>query len=129
MGTINNVDPKYDFARSDMLGSRGGVAPLFIGAAQICADSAPSLVAAIQKYELVALTDTGLTTFLVGTHNASQAVIASQPCSAINQQIPYWNEGAFNNDAIVWPIDATLDNLAKRKAFLNGTNLKVGHTI
>ena len=130
MSTINNVPDDRDLAKGvDIVATRAGVAPLFIGAAQICADSAPSLVASIKKYELVALTPTGITTFVVGTHSADQAVIASQPITKIGQACPYWNEGHFNDAAIAWPVNAALDSLAKRKAFLNGTNLKVGHTI
>lgn len=130
MSTINNAPDDYDLAKTPTtVITRGGVAPLFIGAAQVCADSAPSKVAAIQKYQLIALEADGVTTFVVGTHNASQAVIASQPITKIGQAVPYWNEGEFNNAAIIWPADASLDTLAKRKAFLNGTNLKVGHTI
>jgi hypothetical protein len=130
MSSINNAPDDFDLAKTPTnVIVRGGVAPLFTGAAQTCADSAPSLVASIKKYELIALTDTGVTTFVVGTHNASQAVIASQPITKIGQACPYWNEGEFNNAAIVWPADPALDSLAKRKAFLNGTNIKVGHTI
>ena len=110
MSKINHVRDDYDLARGvDTVLTRGGVAPLFTGAAQICADSAPSLVASIKKYELVALTDTGLTTFVVGTHEASQAVIASQPITKVGQQCPYWNEGEFNHAAIHFPVHASLD--------------------
>lgn len=98
---------------------------LFIGEAYICTDSAPAL-AAVAKYQVLALTATGVTPYVVGTHNGQQAVIAAQ-AGAIGGQIPYWNAGKFNHAVLIWP--AGLDTLAKRKAELAGSPLMVGHLI
>jgi hypothetical protein len=89
-------------------------------------DAAPSLVASIAKYQVVALVATGVTTFVVGTHTAAQAVIAAQPVTAIGQACPYFNAGKFNHAALVWPADASIDTYAERKAFFAGTTIKIG---
>jgi hypothetical protein len=129
MSTINNAPDNSDMARGvTTVGIRDGVAPLFIGAAQIVADSAPAK-ALFAKYELAALEADGVAKFVPGTHNASQAVVVSQPITVIGQAAPYWNEGYFNHEAIVWPAGIALDTYVERKAFFTGTNLRVGHTI
>lgn len=99
---------------------------LFAGDAPVVTNSAPSLVASIAKYEVAALTDTGVTTFVVGTHTAVQGVIVAQPISAIGQAVPYFSGGFFNHAALVWPAGATLDTLAERKKFFQGTAIHIG---
>lgn len=96
---------------------------LFAGQAPIITDSAPAL-AAVLKYQLLALTATGVTPYVEATHTHDQAVIAAQ-AAGIGKQVPYWNAGKFNHAAVIWPVG--LDTLAKRKAFLNGTMLHAGH--
>lgn len=100
---------------------------LFAGDAPIVTDAALSLVASISKYQVVALTDTGITTFVVGTHTAAQAVIAAQPVTAIGQQVPYFSAGFFNHAALVWPTGTALDTFEERKKFFQGTDIHIGH--
>jgi hypothetical protein len=125
----NNVPDNYDLASAGVVGSRGGVKPLFIGAAQVVADSAPAL-ATFVKYELAHLKadGTGVEKFVPGTSEARRAVIVSQPCVA-GQAAVYWNEGYFNHEAITWPAGAALDSYVERKAMFTGTPLRFGHTI
>lgn len=123
------VDPKSDLAAYESVGSRG-VFQLWIGGAPVITDSAKSAVAAIAKYELVALLPNNtVTTFIPGTHTAQQAVIAAQPISAIGVDVPYYNAGKFNHEAVIWPAGTALDTYIERKAFLTGTMLQVGHLI
>ena len=100
---------------------------LFAGDAPVVTDAAPSLVASIAKYQVVALTATGVTTFIPGTHTAAQGVIAAQPITAIGQQVPYYSAGFFNHAALVWPAGTALDTFVERKAFFNGTPIHIGH--
>lgn len=118
--TPNN--PLQDLAADEDLGTMTPF-QLWIGEAQIVSDSAPALDD-IDKYQVCALTDTGITPFVVADHTANQAVVAAQP-AVTGAQTPYWNAGKFNHEALVWPVE--LDTLPKRKAFLIGTMLGVGH--
>jgi hypothetical protein len=130
MSTINNVPDDIMLAAGrTTIGSRGGVAPLFVGVKEVRADSAPAL-ANFALYELAHLkTDgTGVEKFVVGTSQAARAVVISQPVVA-GQQAPYWESGYFNHEALVWPTDPSLDTYAERKAFFTGTPIKVGHCI
>ena len=126
---LNNVPDNYDLAGAGVVGSRQGVIPLFIGAAQVIADSAPAK-ADFVKYELahLALDGSGVEKFVPGTSEASRAVIVSQP-TLTGQQAVYWNEGYFNHEAIVWPAGLALDTYVERKAMFTGTQLRFGHTI
>lgn len=101
---------------------------LFAGDEPPKSDSAPSLVASLAKYEVAALTATGVTTFVPGTHTAAQLVIVAQPVTAIGQAVPYFNAGKFNHAVLVWPAGTTLDTYAERRAFCTGT-VKVGKII
>lgn len=97
---------------------------LFAGEMEVSSDSAPAL-AAITKYQLIAITATGVTPFVSGTHTADQAVVAIQAVSS-GQQCPYYKSGCFNHEIIGWPAGATLDSFAKRKAFFGNRPLTVG---
>ena len=127
--TLVPRDPKRDIVAYELVRTTPGYFQLWIGEAPIIADSAPSLVAAIDIYSLCALTATGVTPFVVGTHTKDQMVINSVKVEAIGQATPYWDAGKFNHEAINWPAGATLDTYEERKAFMTGTMLRVGHTI
>ena len=123
------LDPRSDLAGYESLGSRGTF-QLWIGGAPVHTESAKSAVAEFQKYELAALTDDGkITTFIVGTHTAKQACITAQPVLGIGNDVPYWDNGKFNHEAVIWPAGLAFDTYLERKAFLNGSMLKVGHLI
>lgn len=98
---------------------------LFAGEAPIITDSAVAL-ADVTQYQLIAVTATGVTPFVVGTHTAPQAAIAAI-AGTTGKQIPYYDAGKFNHEAITWP--GSLDTLAKRKNALHGTPIFVGHLI
>lgn len=119
-------NPNHDLAAFERIGDQVPF-QLWVGEMQPITDSAPSLVAAAKQYEVMALTATGVTTFIVGTHTAQQVVVAAQAVTKIGQQVPYWEAGKFNHMALVWPVDVTLDTLPERKAFLMGSMVRVGH--
>lgn len=131
MPEINQIplDPKQDLAAFEAVGTRGSF-QLWIGGAPVITDAGVSAVVSAKIYELMALLpDATVTTFIVGTHVPNQAVIAAQAVYAIGQQVPYWNAGKFNHEAVQWPAGVALDSYAERKAFLIGTMLHVGHLI
>jgi len=97
---------------------------LFAGEAPVTTDAAPAL-AAITKYQLIAVTTTGVTPFVSGTHTADQAFVAAQAAS-IGQQTPYYKSGCFNHEIIGWPAGTALDTYAERKAFFGNRPLSVG---
>ena len=111
-------------AGSDVYGPQS-TDQIFAGDAPITSDAAVAL-ADIDQYELCALTTTGVTPYLVGTHTADQAVIAAET-AASGKQCPFWNGGYFNHALIIWPAGATLDTYAERKAFLANATIKIGH--
>lgn len=96
---------------------------LWAGEAPIITDSAPALVP-ITQWQLCALTNTGITPFVAGTHVGQQAVISVIGVAA-GAQCPYWNAGKFIADAVTWP--ATINTLPLQKALLIGSMLHVGH--
>lgn len=118
---------------NDLAGGRkiGDLYPeqLFAGEAPIVTDAAPSLVAALAKYEVAALTATGVTTYVEGTHTAAQLVIVAQPITAIGQQVPFYVAGYFNNELLVWPAGLDVLGLAARKAFVKGTPVYIGNVV
>lgn len=123
------LDPRSDLAGFEALGSRGTF-QLWIGGAPVVTDSAKSAVAEFKKYELAALLPNGtITTFVAGTHTAQQAVLTAQPVLGIGNDVPYWNAGRFNHEAVIWPAGAAFDTYLERKAFLTGTMFMVGHLI
>lgn len=97
---------------------------LLAGEAPVTTDAAPAL-AAITKYQLIAVTATGVTPFVSGTHTADQAFIAAQPVS-YGKQCPYFKSGCFNHEIVVWPAGTALDTYAERKAFFGNSPLTVG---
>lgn len=101
---------------------------LYAGEAPIVTDAAPSLVANVLKYEVLALTATGLRrlTLTGDTPDAgSICVIAAQPVAGVGDQVPYFAAGKFNHELLVWP--AALDTYAKRRAFFMGSDIHIGH--
>lgn len=96
---------------------------IYAGDGPFGTDAAPAL-AAITKYQFCALTATGITPFVVGTHTAAQGVVAMQP-AASGAQCPYLHTGYVNHALVTWPNNAALDSYEKRRAFCTGT-LKVG---
>ena len=121
----------FDLASGALVGTMPASPQLFAGEAPIITDSAPAL-AVIQKWQLCSLTPTGVTPFVstgtpVSDSPASSAVIAAVAADAPGKQVPYYDAGKFNHEAIIWP--AAVDTLAKRKALLHGTPIFVGHLI
>jgi len=103
---------------------------LFVGEGEISSSAAPSLDASIAQYTVCALTATGVTRFVVGTHTKDQMVINSQPITAIGQQVPIWTRArTVNHEALVWPAGLTLDTFAERLAFTQGTPFTIGKAI
>lgn len=112
-----------DLARYDVVGTYNAE-QLFAGEAPVVTDSAPAL-AAITKYQLIALTATGVTPFVVGTHTAAQACIAAQP-AASGAKCPFFKAGYFNHAVIGWPANVALDSYEKRRAYFIGTMVQIG---
>lgn len=112
---------------NDLAGSavHGPLIPeqIYAGEGPRITDAAPALLA-ITKYQLCALTATGVTPFVLASHNAAQAVVAMQP-AAQGAQCPYIHTGILNHALIGWPAGAAVDSFEKRKAYMTGT-LKVG---
>jgi len=111
--------------------ARFGVAPLFVGAAQITSGSGKADVA-LRKYQLCAFSNTGGRHPIFGVyaydpvrHRAKDTVIVSQD-TPIGAYAPYWDSGHFNDAAIVWPDYPQFDTYEKRKAFFAGTNIRIG---
>lgn len=117
--------PLNHLASGALVGTMAAPAQLFAGEAPIITDSAPAL-AAIRKWELCALTATGVTPYVSGTHTPAVAVI-SAVAVAIGKQCPYYDAGKFNFEAVIFP--AALDTLPKIKAALHGSMLHFGHLI
>lgn len=116
----------------EQIGTKSPSLQLFAGEAPIITDSAPALVD-VQQYEVLALTETGVRKIdlvgdegppIVAADTGMVVVIAAQTAKE-GQQCPYYDAGKFNHAALTWP-DA-LDTLAKRKAFVHGTMLHMGH--
>jgi hypothetical protein len=100
---------------------------IFVGDEAPKSDAAVAL-ATFAKYEVAALTSTGVAKFVPGTHTAAQMVITAQPVDAIGKTCPYYNAGKFNHAALTWPAGATLDTYLKRQMFCTGT-VKVGKVV
>lgn len=101
---------------------------LFVKEGEMCTDTSVSLDASIAQYTLCALTNTGVTAFVVGTHTADQAVLNLQPVTAVGQACPIATEAEnLNHERITWP--ASLNTYAKRLAFVQGTKLGIGQLI
>lgn len=116
------------------IGTKSPSLQLFAGEAPIITDSAPALVD-IAQYEVVILTETGVRKPdlvgeegppVVAADTGQRVVIAAQAAKA-GQQCPYYTAGKFNHAALIWPDE--LDTLPKRKTFVQGTMLHMGHLI
>ena len=112
-----------DIASADIVGTYTPE-QLLAGDTPVKSDAAVAL-ADCTKYQLLALTTTGVTPFVVGTHTADQAVIAAQT-AATGKQCPYFKAGCFNHAIIGWPAGTALDTYAERKAFFGNRPLTVG---
>ncbi len=100
----------------------------FAGEAPIITDSAAAL-AAIVQYEACALTPTGITPYVDATHTKDQLVIAGNAAAAAGAgyRVGYYTSGKFNHEVVTWP--AEYDTWLKRKAFVAGTNINIGHLL
>lgn len=104
---------------------------LFAGESPIVTGASVAL-SALDKYQVVVLTPTGLSeTFdfvgdmdpaLVLPTQGSNCVITAQ-AAAEGAKCPYFSSGNFNHALLSWP--SALDTLAKRKAFFAGTPIQV----
>lgn len=108
------------------LGTMAAPFQLFAGEAEVITDSAPAL-AAVTKYQVLALTNTGVTPFVAGTHTGQQAVISAVDQATVGGTVPYYQSGRFIAAALIWP--ATINTLALQKALLIGSGLSLGHTV
>lgn len=115
----------YDLA-SGALEATKTVTHLYAGDHSTQTDSAPAAVADIVKYELCAITAAGLVKFVPGTHTADQAVVAAQPSLSVGANTPFFKDGCFNHEMIVWPAGTALDTYAERRAFFGNRPLCVG---
>lgn len=97
---------------------------LLAGDAPVTTDAAPAL-ADIAKYQLVAITATGVTPYVFATHTADKAFIAAQAATT-GEQAPYFKTGCFNHAIVGWPAGTDLDTYAERKAFFGNRALSVG---
>lgn len=119
-----------DLAGYEVLSPSPAPFQLWIGGVVPVTDSAKSAVASAKQYEIMALLPAGtLTTFIAGTHTAQQCVVAAQAVNSVGQDVPYWDQGKFNHEALVWPTGSSFDTYIERKAFFTGTNIRVGHLI
>lgn len=116
--------PVNDLAGAEYL-AKGAPEQIFAGEAPIITDSAPAL-ATIVKYQVCALTATGITPYVVATHTGQQIVVSAQ-AAPTGDNCPYYEGGAFNHAMLVWP--AELDTLPKRKALAQGTMVKLRHLL
>lgn len=98
---------------------------LYAGDMPVITDAAVAL-ADIDQFELCALTTTGVTPYVVGTHTVEQAVIAAE-AAASGKQCPIFKGGYFNHEMIIWPSGTSLDTYAERKAFFVNRAINVGH--
>lgn len=98
----------------------------FAGQAPVITDTAQSL-AAITQYQCCALTPTGITPYVDATHTKDQLVVAANAASGASKVVGYYTSGHFNHAALSWP--AEYDTEAKRKAFVVGTSIHIGHLL
>lgn len=95
---------------------------LFAGDSQILTGNATALTA-VTKYQVLKLTNTGVTSDLTGVTTGDKCVIAAQ-AAASGASVPFYQAGSFNHAVLTWP--AALDTLAKRKEFFMGTPIQIG---
>lgn len=111
-------------AVNDLAGSSvyAGITPQQLLAGDVPVGTNRGLAGAtLTKYQLGAvLADGSVIAFVVGTHNAAQAVLVMQPVAS-GAQCQYAHTGVFNDAIVTWPAGAALDSYEKRKAFFTGT--------
>lgn len=96
---------------------------------QIFAGEAPKVsgnavaITAVDKYQVLVLTATGLSEDFTGITTGDKCVIAAQSAAA-GDNCPYFSAGHFNHAMLIWP--AAQDTFAKRRAFFAGTPIHVG---
>jgi len=116
-----------DFAAGGTIEGTYTPSSLFIGEQCYESGASVSLDASIAQYTVCALTNTGVTRFVAGTHSKDQMVINVQPVTAIGEAVPFWRAAkVLRHDALVWPTGTALDTFAERLAFVNGTGFIVG---
>ena len=103
---------------------------LFVGDSEIITDSAPAL-ANITQWQVCVLGATGVTplTDAMVTTNAADVVgkiVVAHVAVASGKQCPYYSAAKLNHVLLGWP--SSLDTYAKRKAFVQGTMIQIGHT-
>ncbi len=122
-----NLSKQWEPAEFVQVDTKAAPLQLFIGPWQMSSESAVVL-ADVAKWQLCAITATGITPFVAGTHTAAQACVATEAVVA-GKRCPYWDSGYFNWEAIGWPAGAQLDTFEEIKAFFAGYNMKFGHLI
>lgn len=95
---------------------------LFAGDSPIVTGNAVAITA-VDKYQVLVLTASGLSEDFTGVTSGDKCVIAAQSAAG-GVSTPYFSAGSFNHAALVWP--AAQDTLAKRKAFFAGTPIHIG---
>lgn len=111
-------------------GQQANYRTLFVNEGEVTTSASPSLDATIAQYTVCALTATGVTRFVTGTHTKDQMVIAMAPITAIGQQVPIAVAGGtWNHEVLTWPTGTALDTFAERLAFVNGTPHTIGKLI
>lgn len=103
---------------------------IFVGDSEIITDSAPAL-AAITQFQVCVLTATGVTPLTDAMVTAADPAVVGKIVVAhvgvdSGKQCAYWSAAKLNHVLLGWP--SSLDTYAKRKAFVQGTMIQVGHT-
>ena len=104
---------------------------IFVGDSEVITDSAPAL-AVLTQWQVCVLSATGVTplTDVMVTTNADDVVgkivVTQVAVDTIGKQAPYYSAAKLNHVLMGWP--ALLDTYAKRKAFVQGTMIQIGHT-
>lgn len=123
--------PVFDQLASGALVGTFQPTQLFAGEAPIITDSAPVITAPVAKWELCALTPTGIRPFVFtntpATDDDPRLAVLSAIDGAVGKQVPYYDAGKFNYAVCKFP--AALDTLPKIKAALQGSMLKFAHLI
>lgn len=103
-----------------------GIEGFIVGQDDISTDSAPAL-ANILKYQLIVITDTGVTPYVVATHtgDALRKLAIAQLAVASGQRAMYYTAGKFNHNMVVWP--AGVNTFALRKSLMGNGPLQIGH--
>lgn len=122
--------PLFDQLASGALVGTFQPTQLFAGEAPIITDSSPAL-ANVAKWELLALTPTGVRPFVFtgtpATDDDPRLAVLSAVEATTGKQVPYYDAGKFNWAVCKFP--AALDTLPKIKAALQGSMLKFAHLI